>query len=187
MRRVLINSPAGQQQKHCAYAGYSDFYRFPEIDGVMVEVDDRITLFLNPFSPRKICFAASPLAKAVRSSVFDVEQAGSDDTLFIADGDAPRRNDEDLLKHLEAKYPGFQFVRFLQHCAGTVMTTIDGSQGVSNKSLQPERERDVRGSPALSTNSHASRYKSPPQNTHSNHPLDLAGYPQLSPASPPKP
>ena len=48
MRMVLAESqPFGPRPWHCAYAGHADFYRFPEIDGVMVEVDRLITLFLT--------------------------------------------------------------------------------------------------------------------------------------------
>ena len=132
MRMVLVESASRQEQRHCAYAGYADFHRFQEIDGAMVEVDGLITLLLNPFSPRKVAFTASRIARVVHPSVFDVERAGEEGTLFIADGQAPRHSDVEMLKHLGSKYPMFQFLRFLQHCAGTVMTTIDGSQGVSN-------------------------------------------------------
>lgn len=132
MRMVLVESASRQEPRHCAYAGYADFHRFQEIDGAMVEVDGLITLLLNPFSPRKVAFTASRIARVVHPSVFDVERAGEEGTLLIADGQAPRHSDVEMLKHLGSKYPTFKFLRFLQHCAGTVMTTIDGSQGVSN-------------------------------------------------------
>lgn len=52
MRMVLAaRPPLPLRPWHCAYAGHADFFRFREIDGVMVEVDGLISLFLNPFSP----------------------------------------------------------------------------------------------------------------------------------------
>lgn len=133
MRMVLAQfQPFGCRPWHCAYAGHADFYRFPEIDGVMVEVDGLITLFLNPFSPRREAFASSRIARLIQDSVFDVDQAVAQGKLFAADGDAPRGDDDGMLAHLRSKYPSVTFIRFLRHCAGTIMTTIDGSQGVSN-------------------------------------------------------
>lgn len=133
MRMVLAESqPFGPRPWHCAYASHADFYRFPEIDGVMVEVDRLITLFLNPFSSRREAFASSRIARLIQESVFDIDQAVVQGKLFAADGDAPRGDDDGMIAHLRSKYPSVTFIRFLRHCAGTFMTTIDGSQGVSN-------------------------------------------------------
>lgn len=119
---------------HCAYAGYADFFRFWDINGVMVEVDGLISLFLNPFSPRDDAFAASRISRvlAADDAVFDIQQAIADGKLFAAGGDAPRRKDAALLAYLASKYPDTTFVRFLPSVGVTTMTTIDGSQGVSN-------------------------------------------------------
>lgn len=136
MRMVLAESPGHEIRPwHCAYAGYADFFRFQDIDGTMVEEDGLIALFLNPFSPRRGAFASSRIARVLGAddAVFDVEREIAEGKLFAADGDAPRRNDVDLLAHLTAKYPGVKFIRFLRHCAVTIMTTTDGSQGMSNK------------------------------------------------------
>ena len=133
MRMVLAESQRfGRRPWHCAYAGHADFYRFPDIDGVMVEVDGLITLFLNPFSPRREAFASSRIAKLIQESVFDVDQAVAQSKLLAADGDAPRGEDDGMLAHLRSKYPSWTFICFLRHCAGTIVTTIDGSQGESN-------------------------------------------------------
>ena len=114
MRMVLVDSASGRQPRYCAYAGHADFYRFRDIDGAILEVDGLITLFLNPFSPRRVGFAASRIAAVVNPSVFDVEQAGANGKLFLADGDAPRHSDDELLRHLAAKYRQFSFARFLE-------------------------------------------------------------------------
>lgn len=133
MRMVLAESQRfGRRPWHCAYAGHADFYRFPDIDGVMVEVDGLITLFLNPFSPRRGAFASSRMARLIQESVFDVDQAIAQSKLFAADDDAPRGDDDGMLTHLHSKYPSWTFICFLRHCAGTIVTTIDGSQGESN-------------------------------------------------------
>jgi len=129
MRMVLAESSTHELRPwHCAYAGHADFHRFQELDGVMVEQDGGITLFLNPFSPRRLVFASSRIARVVQGSVFDIEVAIAQQVLFAADGDAPRRSDPELLVHLAAKYPGVTFSQFLEHVGGTIMTTIDGSE-----------------------------------------------------------
>lgn len=130
MRVVLADRPPYRRRPwRCAYAGHADFFRFPEIDGVMVEVDGLISLFLNPFSPRRDSFADSRIVRilAAYDAVFDVKRAISDGILFAADGDAPRRDDAALLAHLAAKYPETTFVRFLRSVGMTTVTTIDGS------------------------------------------------------------
>lgn len=129
MRMVLAESQrSGRRSWHCAYASHSDFYRFPDIDGVMVEEDGLITLLLNPFSPRREAFASSRIAKLIHESVFDVDQAIARGLLFAADGDAPRGDDDGMLAHLCSKYPSWTFICFHPHDAVTNMTTIDGSQ-----------------------------------------------------------
>ena len=66
MRMVLAQSHGLEMRLwHCAYAGYADFFRFPEIDGAMIEVDGLITLFLNPFSSRRDAFAPSRIARVL--------------------------------------------------------------------------------------------------------------------------
>lgn len=136
MRMVLAGCPPnGLRPWYCAYAGYADFFRFRMIDGVMVEVDSLISLFLNPFSPRGDAFAASHIARILVTddAVFDIQRAIADGQLFAAGGDAPRGDDTALLAHLASKYPGTTFVRFISSVGMTTMTTIDGSQGVSEK------------------------------------------------------
>ncbi|MCG8344484.1 MAG: hypothetical protein MI685_04880 [Chlorobiales bacterium] len=135
MRMVLAERPLLELRSwHCAYAGHADFFRFRQIDGVMVEVNGLISLFLNPFSPRSAAFAVSRIARVLRAddAVFDIQQMITDGKLFAADGDAPRRNDLELLAHLASKYPSTKFICFLSSVAVTTMTTIDGSQGGAN-------------------------------------------------------
>lgn len=133
-RMVVIESHSGPLPRACVYAGHADFYRYQDIDGAMVEVDHLITLLLNPFSPRRSAFSASRIATVVHPSVFDVDKAAQDGTVFVVDGSAPRHSDDELLSHLRAKYPSDKFYGFVRHCAGTVITTIDGrSRGVSSR------------------------------------------------------
>ncbi|MDT4331555.1 hypothetical protein ACQE3E_13550 [Methylomonas sp. MED-D] len=135
MRMVLADRPSHPRRPwHCAYAGHADFFRFPEIDGVMIEVDGLISLFLNPFSPRADAFAVSRIVRvlAADDAVFDIQRAIADGQIFSAGGDAPRRDDAALLEHLASRYPETTFVRFLRSGGVTVMTTIDGSNEASN-------------------------------------------------------
>ena len=126
IRLVIVGEPGDERPRACVYASHADFYRFREIDGTMVEVDRLITLFLNPFSPRRRAFTRSRIAQVLRSSVFDVDKASQDRVVYVAGGDAPRDNDEELLEHLRSRYPGETFHCFAKARAGTVVTTIDG-------------------------------------------------------------
>ena len=130
MRMVLAERPPFEPRpRHCAYAGYADFFRFPEIDGVIVEVDGLISMFLNPFSPRRNAFSVSRIARILGAddAVFDIQRGISDGKLFAADGDAPRHNDSDLLEHLKRKYSDTNFIHFIGSVSVTTVTTIDGS------------------------------------------------------------
>ena len=126
IRMVVEGKPGAERPRACVYAGHADFYRFPEIDGVMVEVDQLITLLLNPFSARRHDFVRSRITRVLGDSVFDVDKAGAEGVVYIADGDAPRGDDNALLEHLRGRYAGKAFHRFVKACAGTVVTTIDG-------------------------------------------------------------
>jgi hypothetical protein len=126
IRMVIVGGPGAERPRACAYAGHADFYRFQDIDGTMVEVDQSITLLLNPFSARRRAFACSRIARLLGPSVFDVDRASQDRSLYVVGGDAPRDNDEELLEHLRDRYPGETFHRFAKAMAGTVVTTIDG-------------------------------------------------------------
>ncbi len=130
MRMVLAERPPFEARPwHCAYAGHADFFRFPEIDGVIVEVNDLISIFLNPFSPRRHEFAMSRIVRILGAdhAVFDIQRVIADGMLFAVDGDAPRRNDYQLLEHLRRNYPDTNFVRFVRSVSFTTVTTIDGS------------------------------------------------------------
>ncbi len=126
IRMVTVGEPGAEQPRACVYAGRADFRRFREIDGTMVEIDQMITLLLNPFSPRRRVFTHSRIAKVVGLSVFDVGKASQARVVFVAGADAPRDNDEELLEHLRKQYPGETFHSFAKANAGTVVTTIDG-------------------------------------------------------------
>ena len=125
IRMVVVETSAGRQPRACVYAGHADFFRFQDIDGVMIEVDGAITLLLNQFSPRSDAFAASPISTVISSSVLDVARAEEAGSCYVVDGDAHRKGDAALLEHLRLKYPTDQFVEFVTHYAGTVVTTID--------------------------------------------------------------
>jgi hypothetical protein len=125
IRKVLVKTVLGKNVRDCLYAGYADFHRFRDIDGVMIEVGGAIILLLNQFSPRATAFAASPISEAVSNSVFDATKPAKNDPFYVVDGDVDRKSDEAVLQFLRAKYSEDQFLRFVEHRAGTVMTTID--------------------------------------------------------------
>jgi hypothetical protein len=128
IRMIIVGRPGAERPRACAYAGHADFHRFQEIDGTMVEVDQLITLLLNPFSARRRAFTCSRIAQVLGPSVFDVDKASQDRSVYVVGGDAPRDNDEELLEHLRNRYPDETFHRFAKAYAGTVVRTIDGSR-----------------------------------------------------------
>lgn len=125
IRTVLVESTTGKHERACVYAGHSDFHRFRDIDGTMIEVGGPIILILNQFSPRAAAFAVSPICKTISSSVFDVTKAPQNDPFYVVDGDVDRKSDEALLSFLRTKYPQDKFISFLASHAATVITTID--------------------------------------------------------------
>jgi hypothetical protein len=128
IRMIIEGEPGAERPCACIYAGHADFYRFPEIDGVIVEVDQLITLLINPFSARRQDFAQSHIARVLGDSVFDVNKAEAKGILCIAAANAPRRDDNALLDHLRGRYPDRTFHRFIKAFAGTVVATIDGRE-----------------------------------------------------------
>ncbi|MGH8072090.1 MAG: hypothetical protein ACRERE_44035 [Candidatus Entotheonellia bacterium] len=125
IRMVLVESAGRKRERACVYAGHADFHRFRDIDGTMIEVGEPIILILNQFSPRAPAFAASPICKIVGSAVFDVTKAPQNDPFYVVDGEVDRKSDDALLRLLRDKYPEDSFISFLEHHAGTVITTID--------------------------------------------------------------
>jgi hypothetical protein len=115
----------------CLYAHHADFFRFPDIDGTVVEdAEGLLTLLLNPFSPRKTQFVQSRIAVSLAPSVFDPDTSARDGHCFIAGPDAPRDDDAELLQHLRLRYPGIDFARFVEPATTTVVTTLDGRTGI---------------------------------------------------------
>jgi len=92
-----------------------------DCDGAdQVEVDQLVTLLLNPFSVRQKAFICSRIAQVLGTAVFDVDRASQGRGVYVVGGDAPRDNDEKLLGHLWDRYPGEMFHRFATAWAGTV-------------------------------------------------------------------
>ena len=124
IRMVLAERNGERRPRACVYAGYSDFFRCREIDGAMVEIDGALTLIVNQFSRRYERFACSPICAAVSPAIFDV-QRNPEDVWYVVDSDVNRKDDDVLLAFLKTQYPADRFFHFLQHCAGTTVTTID--------------------------------------------------------------
>lgn len=128
VRMLAVMSDGKKRLGACMYAGQADFYRFKAIDGAILEEDDgNIVLFLNAFSPRADAFKHSHLALQVADSIVSEAFAQDREDWFILSGDAPRSDDEAILRRLCKFYPDTEFVEFVEYNAGTIMTTIDGS------------------------------------------------------------
>lgn len=131
--RMVSGKRGGQKTVlPCVYAGYADFYRCTEIDGALIEVEGALTLLPNQFSPRKVAFSRSPIAQVIAPAIFDVQQGEREGSFYVVDSDVNRKNENDILAFLRKKYPADEFLKFGQHTAGTMVTTIDarGEDGV---------------------------------------------------------
>ena len=88
---------------YCFYADRADFFRYREIDGAMVEVDGDLTLFLNEFSPRRLDFAESPIARTISPHVVSVLALAREGCCYVIDADVDRKDDAVLLEFLRSK------------------------------------------------------------------------------------
>ncbi|MCQ1056556.1 hypothetical protein LRP52_00560 [Photobacterium sp. ZSDE20] len=94
-----------QLSGNCYYFGHSQFYRYHDIDAVMVtNQNDSAILCLNNYSPRyermKGSKLASKMTKGVRDPIVEAESGKA----LIVDGEVDRRNPEEVLRFLKDKY-----------------------------------------------------------------------------------
>jgi hypothetical protein len=94
----------------------------------MIEKNGALTLVLNQFSKRYTAFMGSHICKTLPSrAIVDVPQAAQEGDCYVVDGDVNRKDDEEVLDFLRAKYPGDSFLGFVSDSAGTMVTVIDAN------------------------------------------------------------
>lgn len=108
----------------CYYAGFGDFYRYREIDAVMIHDQDGAFLVVNEFSPRIAEFRQSPLYRhfANKNATREPSREERDEEAFILDSDVDRRDEQKVLDALREKYPKVRFLRLVDmQAAGGVL------------------------------------------------------------------
>jgi hypothetical protein len=90
----------------CYYFTYTDFHRFPDLDGVIVEMSSGAKLWPNPFSNRSDEFLQSKLYQTFKNenavhNPIELEKNGG---CFIPDFNIDRKDQAALLEHLKSKY-----------------------------------------------------------------------------------
>lgn len=131
IKQVFVNRAGQQIVLPCVYAGYADFFRYTDIDGVITEVDGGLTLLPNPFSPRKDAFSQSPIAAAVSPAILDLQRNEREGLCYVVDANINRKSESEVLDYLRKKHPAHEFLKFGIHTASTVVTTIDAGGLVS--------------------------------------------------------
>ncbi len=92
--------------KTCYFFYESIFFRWKELDGVVIHRAQSLELCLNPLSPRFERFCIGPFVEALRSSmeVVDPVQEAADGRAFIADCDSDRRDSNAVVQFVRDKY-----------------------------------------------------------------------------------
>lgn len=95
----------------CYYAGYADFERYRDIDGVVIQNREGGILVVNEFSPRVEGFGKSPLYQYFkqRNAVLEVSQEEKKGNAFSISEKIDRDEKEAILMCLRSKYPTWEF------------------------------------------------------------------------------
>lgn len=129
IRMVFGQRNGGKRVRPCVYAGFSDYWRYRDIDGSIVEADGLLNLIPNEFSPRREAFSKSALFEILREAAVDIQGLERNDLCYIVEPNVDRKDDAAVLASLRTKYPGHEFNAFGPAVAGTIVTTIDGRGG----------------------------------------------------------
>jgi hypothetical protein len=94
------------QATRCFYLGFSDFFRLPELDGVLTVLGDRCRLLVNAFSRRQDILRTSAIYQRLdaEQAVVDPHRLEAEKQAFIADCDISRHNRDAVLAYVKGKY-----------------------------------------------------------------------------------
>lgn len=93
-------------QKECFFFHESIFFKYKDLDGVVLHDDQSIKLCLNPFSPRYSVFKHTMLTDVfrVKFAVVDPKEMEEVDECFIADCSDERKDINGVVRYLKSKY-----------------------------------------------------------------------------------
>ena len=112
IRHVFCKRAGENKYLPCYYAGYSDFYRYKDIDGAIIQNKEGAVLLINEFSPRLNNFKESTLCKyfVQKNATRIPSQEEAKGNGYIVDGDVSRKDEKKVLEYLRKKYPGVEFL-----------------------------------------------------------------------------
>ncbi len=97
------------QSALCFYYDFSDFYRYPHVDGAIIATQDRGLLCVNEFSDNAPKFRCSRLFSIFKTSIIDPLDLKSNNQLLFVDSDIDRRDEGKVLEHLRNKHKPYYF------------------------------------------------------------------------------
>lgn len=102
-------------EKECFFFGYSFFFRYNDLNAVVLQDFHYSTLCINPFSARYSVFAQTDFVRVFReqASVIDPVEKESVGECFLADCDYSRNDVNSVVQYLKDKY-GLDKVRITQ-------------------------------------------------------------------------
>jgi hypothetical protein len=110
-------------------ATYSDFYRFPNIDAAVLEIEDKGRLLMNPFSQRRTDLTRLYQFFANTGAVLNVDDLPAPKA-FIVRGEVDRGDENAVRKALCEQYPGYKFILFDMKSYGFIVK-VDLPKNVS--------------------------------------------------------
>lgn len=102
-------------EKECFFFGHSFFFRYKDLNAVVLQDFQDSTLCINTFSARYRVFARTNFVRVFReqASVIDPEVMESSGECFLADCNYPRKEVNSVVQYLKDKY-GLDRVRITQ-------------------------------------------------------------------------
>lgn len=89
--------------KSCYFFYESLFFKYKDLDAVVVHSSDKVSLCLNPYSPRFVAWKAYPFLSAFSAVIDPVAEEATGAALF-ADCDTDRSNTNEVVRYLQQKY-----------------------------------------------------------------------------------
>jgi hypothetical protein len=89
--------------KPCYFFHESLFFKYKDLDAVVLHSCDDLTLCLNPYSSRYTAWKAYPFLSAFSVVIDPVEEESAGAALF-ADCDTDRRDTKQIVRYLRQKY-----------------------------------------------------------------------------------
>jgi hypothetical protein len=134
-RQIFCKREKESLCRPCYYAGYADFERYRDIDGVVIQNGEGGVLVVNEFSPRVEGFGKSPLYQHFkqRNAILEVSQEEKKGKAFTIREKIDRDEKEAILRCLRSKYPAWEFQAVTDFKTVGVFASIPNPEGNAPK------------------------------------------------------